>query len=348
VDQLNRGSQFALSPGGVWVTDHSEYPDDGSKSKWQFALRLVYGIDLLFEKLNTATLSDSERARFEKALAGLNDHAFAFYREHGNQKHVPIIANLIAKHVYTKEKTLLSQLQQPQARDKTRAIAAGAIMTLSKDDLAHGERQVELMLAARAEMVRYVKRGDAVWKWTVRQFAGEAIGSRIYWHSDFPLNEDCAADHTRPSYGEPGYIRVFPYDDGALVDGERLWFAAVYELFNIRGTPQFDRIQNEAQAGLLTRAEYVRRNTMLEFKADLLTRDFYRTVWLPHAVKEKVPCDGSAWGIGDPSTFDSWLAQQDHFFDYWGRYYDRFGYVCDRKVAGMKPSQPTKHAVGDH
>lgn len=54
-------------------------------------------------------------------------------------------------------------------------------------DLVHGDRQLRQMLKDRPNMVKWVKPGDSIWRWTVRQFAGEGLGQRINWSNELRL-----------------------------------------------------------------------------------------------------------------------------------------------------------------
>jgi hypothetical protein len=52
-------------------------------------------------------------------------------------------------------------------------------------DLAFGKKQVDQMMHDRPVMALLVKKGDVIYEWTVRQFAGESLGHRIMWYSVF-------------------------------------------------------------------------------------------------------------------------------------------------------------------
>src|ERR1051326_747463 len=54
----------------------------------------------------------------------------------------------------------------------------------SQEALAFGEQQVEHMVEDRPQMKQYVQKGDPIWRYCVRQFAGEALGERIAWNND--------------------------------------------------------------------------------------------------------------------------------------------------------------------
>jgi hypothetical protein len=132
---------------------------------------------------------------------------------------------------------------------------------------AFGETQLKRMLADRPQTAACASKGDAVWEWTVRQFAGEGAGSRIYWQSN-PPDGDCPVCHHPPDGRSAGNIRLRSTDRaGVPRTGEALWSHAVFELYNIRNAAQFHKVNDDAVARTISRDEYIREYFHAEFDA---------------------------------------------------------------------------------
>ncbi len=200
--------------------------------------------------------------------------------------------------------------------------------SLTKADLAHGEAQVKKMIADRPIMARYVSKGDRVWTWTVRQFAGEGLGVRIFWNNEEPECDHVMADNRGP-YGQltTGRIRIRRTCNGRVLDGEEHWSAAIFELFNVRGTPEFNKIDDAAFNGKIDRDAYIRRTCQVEFQAELLQTWFYRNVWLQNAQQKGIPSTDNLWGENNPPTFREWFAafndQSRYPFHCYGDFYEK-------------------------
>jgi tetratricopeptide (TPR) repeat protein len=164
---------------------------------------------------------------------------------------------------------------------------------LSPEALAHGTKQLKQMLADRPAMAEFIKEGDALWTWTVRKFAGEDTGFLVDWNSG-PVNAFFGAYNARPSSpGGNGYIQLNDIPASEKTQpGERfdrLWSSAVFELHNIIGSPGFAAADDAAVAGTITAAEYASRDEALENLAGERKRNFYATVYLAWAEKNKLP-----------------------------------------------------------
>jgi hypothetical protein len=223
-------------------------------------------------------------------------------------------------------------LLSPNSKDAIKVPAAVApTRSLSAADLAFGKQQVERMVKDRPEMARYVRPTDPVWKYCQRAFAGEAIGQRVYWDSALPDTDETAAEHMGPVGNDPGYIRVREkyatgFQKGTPLTCEELWSSAVYELENIRGTKGFDALYKLACDGKLTREQWIRENTKLEYGACRRTAKLYRTLWLPVAKARGNPTVGTEWFADAPSTYEGWISlytdPNGYPWNDWGRYYD--------------------------
>ena len=142
---------------------------------------------------------------------------------------------------------------------------------LDEKDLEHGERQLRQMLKDRPAMGEIGEKADPLYRWAGRKFAGEDLGERILWNPAEPPPE-FPCDHQSPEPGCPGFIRIHEkYTAGPLkgkaMSFEELWSGAVFELYNITGVEDFQRIQNEATEGRLAREEYITGELEVESRA---------------------------------------------------------------------------------
>lgn len=161
---------------------------------------------------------------------------------------------------------------------------------LSAEALAHGEQQIRQMLKDRPAMATHVAPGDKLWTWAVRKFAGEDLGTLVYWDSTTPV---MAAAANVPSDGKSyGRIQVAPSEITSFVkEGsfEELWRNAVFELYNVASSPKFFEIERKARQSSVTRDEYVTMYLNTEEFALQRTRAFYITSfleWMPDGVME--------------------------------------------------------------
>jgi hypothetical protein len=202
------------------------------------------------------------------------------------------------------------------------------VKALSAEDLKHGEKQVELMLNDRPRMKELVHTDDPVWTWTARQFAGEGTGTRIYWSNDSTgPPADYLAISQPPMKNSPGYIRIRDRDQfGAPVSAEDLWDRAIFELHNIRNGPVLAKILRRALAGRVSKEEWMRQTTMLEYKARKDTILFYKDVAYPtfHRANEKIHDQSSQ--LDNYKDYGTWIShytdRNGYPWNYWGKYYD--------------------------
>jgi len=180
---------------------------------------------------------------------------------------------------------------------------------VTPEDMAHGREQVARMLHDRPEMARYRDRVAPLEEWAARKFAGEDFGHRIFW------------DPAEPPLGTFGLNNPGSKDRHAIIcvsknvcSGKRagtpqsfdeLWSGTVFELYNICNASGFEQVDAAARIGTVTRWEYVARILELECGAAQKTRAFYIRVFLPWAMREKVPSHPNAWYLGVTSTFRS-------------------------------------------
>ncbi len=175
------------------------------------------------------------------------------------------------------------------------------IATLKAEALEHGRQQVALMLRDRPAMSQFGSEADFLRDWAARKFAGEDLGSMIDWDNSPPLHSD--AEHLAPSENENAAILVeADYlsgpNRGRPRSFEELWACAIYELHNVVYASQFVRLNNEADAGKVSKKAFVAGILKYELRAAQQTRAFYVQVYLPWAEKKKLPTDPALW-FGD-------------------------------------------------
>ena len=202
---------------------------------------------------------------------------------------------------------------------------------LSAEDLAFGELQVERMVQDRPEMTRYVGTNEPVWQFCARAFAGEAIGQHVYWEDSLPVRDEYLADHQDPYKGEQGWIRIRKvyasgYLQGSPLPCEELWSCAVFEIENLRNHEAFMALFELGLQGRLSREEWIREHTKLEYAALRRTADRYRTLWRPRAQAHGVWTSGEYWGAGAPTNYESWILlyrdPNSYPWNVYGRWYD--------------------------
>jgi hypothetical protein len=202
---------------------------------------------------------------------------------------------------------------------------------VTRDDVLFGQTQVDQMMRDRPQMGIVVKKGDLIYNWVARQFAGEAIGQRILWSPEFTLNAPSIAYHQIPYPPQLGKIAVrMRHANGAkkdqLIEGEELWAAVVFELFNIHNWKQFAAMDEETFLGQINKEEYLRKVTTIEFLAIKNIKQFYRDVWAPWAERKGISSEQSHWHFDAPESYDDWIKQytdkNDYPYVYYGRRYD--------------------------
>lgn len=268
--------------------------------------RLIYGIEKLVRKLNVYDLTDQDKQRLTRILMQMSKTA-----------------------------------KQKYEGDALRWRSQQA------DDLQFGEEQLNKMLKDRPQMNAYISKNDPIWKWTVRQFGGEGSETRVYWDPSENCHITAASSHTyeraysenplyfnRPFHEGHGFIRVKSASKDR--NGEDLWNGAVFEFYNVQNTPSFQRVREEACAGKLDKAEYVRRVTLVEFDTSKLTALFYRRVWSPNMIQRKMK--SREWDdLRMPKTFNECFAQfgRNDYYP-WKIYGEQFTKVILPQIADTK------------
>lgn len=214
---------------------------------------------------------------------------------------------------------------EASANDQSRASKSVRSSSASLADLKHGEAQIKRMLLDRPQMTANVSPTNPICSWAIRRFAGEGSTSKIFWNQ-LPPDWQCIAQHDYPEGYRAGSVRLRLLNkEGKLVDGELLWAGLVFELFNIQHGVEFRKLRDDAFAGKLSREEWVRQNTKLEFEAIRKTEAFYKSEWLKHA-NNPDPKYAREWFVGTPNSYEKWISsyknRRGYPYNSWYRFYD--------------------------
>lgn len=205
----------------------------------------------------------------------------------------------------------------------------------------HGEQQVSLMLSDRQGMAQYKRRNgdlvsishcDTIFQWCAKAYSIQIGSSKIEWDSN-TVKKDMTyiSDHSIPYKGMNGMIRVRDqFKSKNAIDRkssfEELWAAVVFELLNIRNADNFIDNFEQAIEGSLSRTEWIRMNTSLEFMSLLELNKFYRQVWLPWADENNYESNAKLWGADLPNSYEEWYEGLEESgwknYTYWGDYFD--------------------------
>ena len=335
IKPLSPGEEKALSLLETWVnqlndavrvTVERQNPDEMVRNSIVFSQRLVYGIDNELEVLDGCKLSVSEKAGLDQIMNNMTPSAFGIYQQTslrwraqhtGNTSTKQRDANSIAKvkGAASSAGTVLQgnlkeEIQIPAYLKSFEVKPSDQkIYSLSADDLQHGREQVELMIHDRPEMARYVRKGDAVWNWTARQFAGECTGKRYFWAQDATAGGAPDGWHSVPYLGDPGIIAVIQTSPKPR-DGDELWAIAIFELLNTRNDPAFIAWHRHAEFGKISQHEHVKQTVWLEFVTAKQTRSFYEGYWVAHCKKMNLRTNGVHWYAGLNQSFQKWFDSQ--------------------------------------
>ena len=167
---------------------------------------------------------------------------------------------------------------------------------LTVDQLKSGEYQLEKLLENRPLMKEYIKKGDDLWFWTVRQFAGEWAKGGVDWDNGDPNPLwDSMCYNTTPN--RKAYIQVTQFFTqgnlkGVRKTGPALWCNVIYELNNMRRWPANVQLNEMAKQGKIDKETFVYNRIYNECKTPKEFRDFIFKFWFPHCRKlSKPPTD---------------------------------------------------------
>jgi hypothetical protein len=108
---------------------------------------------------------------------------------------------------------------------------------------------------------------------------------------------------------------------------EKAWIGFFFESFNIGHTGEFMKIYNKAMKSKLTREEWVRENTMVEYKAAQEFLTFSDTFLEPYFRSNGKSLEEiETLHFAYRASFESWMASPEDSYpwNYWGKYYDTY------------------------
>ena len=196
---------------------------------------------------------------------------------------------------------------------------------LSSEDIQHGKQQVQNMLRDRPAMQKYVAsdgvekyvtEDDIIFQWVVRKFAGEDLSATIDWNPDPPHKPDgIDADHGVPYRDKRGFIRVRKLysrgpKKGEMRSFEDLWASIVFELLNITNADKFSDVWERALMGKVSKEEWVKENSQIEFEAAMKTKEFYRNIWEPWSIRNNFKISQKspfAQRMSLPDSYSEWI-----------------------------------------
>jgi hypothetical protein len=204
-------------------------------------------------------------------------------------------------------------------------------INLSAANLAFGEQQMAKMAKDRPEFTRCISKDDPVWQFCGRAFGGAAIGERVLWDNTPPVDQGYRSENLGPYQGRSGFIRIRKISDsgedrGRPLSCEELWSCAVFEIENIRNHKAFMALFCQALAGKVSREEWVRECSRLEYSALQRTKKDFAKLWLPLVGTRSITVTKSFWGADIPETYEAWISlyrdPNDYPWDVFGAYYD--------------------------
>ncbi len=209
---------------------------------------------------------------------------------------------------------------------------------LTSAELAFGRSQLERMLRDRPAMSPYVREGDELWNWMIRQFAGEYVKGGIWWdaRNPKPLWDAMSYDAVR---GEKAHIQVsknryISKDNhyGEPKTGPILWIETIFEIFNLKLSNLDYSTEILAKQGKISKEELVFKEMLKEEQTKRLANDFFNKTWIPHCKKLSLPYEdqfvkhafpGNATDISPLELFDSRFKPDDFHYNFFANEYER-------------------------
>ena len=142
------------------------------------------------------------------------------------------------------------------------------------------------MLRDRPAMAQFGEKAAVLYHWARHKFAGEDLHEELFWDPSEPRS--CNAESCYPTSETLGRILIRrTFRDGANEGKERsfegMWANAVFELYNIASGQDFQRLNQQAAEGHLTKETFVVKSFECEYRAEEDHRTFYIHVFLPRA-----------------------------------------------------------------
>lgn len=179
---------------------------------------------------------------------------------------------------------------------------------LKQSDLAHGRLQVERMLRDRPVMRNLVQEDDELYRWAVRQYAGEQLGHPIDWNPADGKESICRFSSQRLR----GEICISKFSESKEKDPQPQSFDGLWGDFFIQ-TQYIETRRDRPELMLLavgagiSREDFIRRNAELDFAAAQRTREVVLTVWKSWSEGKLLNPYLVEYYENLPVTFDEWL-----------------------------------------
>jgi tetratricopeptide (TPR) repeat protein len=215
---------------------------------------------------------------------------------------------------------------------------------IQKDNRSsEGGKQLNLVLQDRPQLQSIVQKGNPVWNWLTVAFSDTGNGIRIYWNGE-PTSENNPerSESTFPDNIKAAYIKVDKTykagpSKGLELSPEEILSGLVFELNNDKHWAENQEISRLAEAGQISRPDYIRSCAKTEFTASLETADFYRMIWLPFCQSKGLQFTPRLWGMPLESTFDQWLLRYPLYSWYpWRFYGNRYDWINAQREGDVK------------
>jgi hypothetical protein len=199
-------------------------------------------------------------------------------------------------------------------------------------DLTFGRAQVEQFMQDRPEVKPVLIKEVALRNQLERGFAGLETGFRVYWDNREP--EKRYADYWPRRDKEPARVRVSKKPFGS---GSDKCVTLVMELENAKGDKRGTAIRKMAYFGQMSREDYARSMTHLEFASTQRACEYFKQHPLP-------PSEAGStytWLLGFPTDFSDYLKSFSdgdgpdvNLVESWRQDYDKL--VSQRKYDPLK------------
>jgi len=209
-----------------------------------------------------------------------------------------------------------------------------------------GEKQLILVLQDRPQLQSIVKKGNKIWIWLQTAFGDTDQGYRVFWDNTPTAKDDPAtATSTYPDDKKTAYIRVDGlYKEGVSIglarSSEEVLSDLVFELNNVRHGVEKQEIAHEAEAGTITRYDYIRSCTQTEYLASKERAEFYTSIWLPFCEMNGIQTKPSLWGLPIEATFEERFEKYPANFWYpWKYFGDLYDWIAAQRDGDAKIRQ---------
>ena len=194
---------------------------------------------------------------------------------------------------------------------------------LDSQNLSWGEIQMEKMVRDRPAMAKYAQKGDEVWNWTVRQFAGEWEKGGIEWDPADPVPlwdaRYYGAQGNRKAYVQVTALSAMKnFHFGKPKEGPELWYDLVFEFCNFQEMEKSREITRLADAGKIGEEDYCFRKTFLEaVDTRRAVHRFFADLWVPNCSRLTLDPWGEFMKMANNVGIPVWTAGQfvDKYFN---------------------------------